>query len=104
MKDVRTPSADGTTPAARLTSLCAQTASDIRSCSNTCDTYNHKKLVVKCLAGHVWETRLGSFVSTFAKRKEEFLFAMAVRTTIAVDDIGKTVKDIENVAREANER
>jgi hypothetical protein len=96
--------ADGTSTASRLEALCHQTAADIRSCSNTCDTYNRKRLIIKCLAGPVWEARLGTYVALFTKRREEFLFAMSVRATLGMDDIGKTVKDIEAVQREANER
>jgi len=43
-------------------------------------------------------------VSLFTKRREEFLFAMALRTTIEVGDMGKTVKDIKVVTKGANER
>lgn len=104
MRDVSSLLNDGSTTAARLTSLCAQTASDIRSCSNTCDTYNRKRLVVKCLAGPAWDNRLGRFVELFVKRREEFLFAMSVRTTLAVEEVGRSVRDVEAVAREGNER
>jgi hypothetical protein len=104
IKDVDTPHTDGSTTASRLTELCAQTATDIRSCSNACDAYKRKKLVVKCLAGPVWDGRLASYVESFTKRRQEFLFAMTIQTTIGVDELGRTVKDVEAVAREANER
>jgi len=104
LKGAQVPAADGTSMASRLETLCHQTAADIRSCSNTCDTYNRKRLVVKCLAGPVWEARLGTYVTLFTKRREEFLFAMSVRTTMGMEDVGKTVKDIEAVQKEANER
>ena len=77
--------------------LCEQTVSDIRSCSNTCNTYYNKKFIVKCLASPVWDGRLGDFVGLFTTRRGEFLFAMNLHTTVAVDDMGKVMK-------EANER
>jgi hypothetical protein len=48
-------------------------ASDIVACSNACDTYLRKSLVVKVLAGPVWDQRLVAFVGIFNTRRKDFL-------------------------------
>ena len=64
--------------------------------SSECTTYfnfpHHKPgkilrriLIVKILGGPIWEGRLVKFVGVFAKRREDFIFAMAAHTTIGVD-------------------
>jgi hypothetical protein len=48
-------------------------ASDIVACSNACDAYLKKSLVVKVLAGPVWDQRLVTFVGIFDTRRKDFL-------------------------------
>lgn len=69
----------------RLKVLSDSTANDIKSCANTCDTYSRKKLVVKFVKGIMWEARLASFSGTFAKRRDEFEFELAVHTAVVGD-------------------
>ena len=44
-----------------------------------------KKILVKILAGPVWERRLVDFVGVFTKRRREFELALTIHTTIGVD-------------------
>ena len=44
-----------------------------------------KRLLVKVLAGPIWEGKLLNFVYLFAKRQEEFEFALTIHTTVGVD-------------------
>ena len=44
-----------------------------------------KKIIVKIFAAPVWEGRLLEFVGVFAKRREEFEFALAIHTTVGID-------------------
>ena len=87
-----------------MAALCEKTAKDIRDCSNTCDTYSRKKLIVKVLQGPVWDGKLTSFVGLFVSRKDEFMFALSIHTAIGVDTANRVLADVEKSTREANER
>ena len=82
---------DGRTIEARMQSLASQTANDIKSCANVCDTYGKKKLIVKVLKGQVWESKLAGWIETFTKRKDDFEFALAMHTARAVDAVKSSV-------------
>lgn len=44
-----------------------------------------KKILVQVLASPVWEGRLVEFVATFAKRRNEFEFALSTHTAVGFD-------------------
>jgi hypothetical protein len=60
--------------------------------------------VVKCLAGPVWDNRLAVFVSLFSKRRDEFLFAMSVRTTMGMVELNQTAKNMAATSQAVDER
>ncbi|KAI0041300.1 hypothetical protein FA95DRAFT_1501703 [Auriscalpium vulgare] len=62
----------------RLRALVQKTADDIKACSNTCDTYSRKKLLAKVFQGPMWDAKLLTFVSLFAKQRTEFEFALSI--------------------------
>ena len=78
-----------------MQSACQQAATDIKECANACDSYSKKRLVVKVLKGHTWETKLVGFVDTFTKRKAAFQEALAIHTARTVDGIQATVAVID---------
>jgi hypothetical protein len=102
--DADTILSDGTSIESRLTVLCEKTADDIRSCSNVCDTYSRKGLVVKCLMAPVWDIRLAEFVTLFTDRRKEFLFAMDLRTTRNVEEIRQRMSVMQDSVKKTNER
>ena len=100
---------DGRTIEGRMQTLCVNAAEDIKQCANTCDAYlksvvilvlpplvpNHgfrKKILVRILAGPIWEVRLLEFVEIFAKRQKEFEFALAIHTANEANTKPDTVK------------
>jgi hypothetical protein len=66
---------DGETITGSLQELSNTTARDITACANTCDTYSKKRLFAKVMKGFVWEEKFTGFVSTFIKRRQEFMYA-----------------------------
>jgi len=95
--DATTP--DGKSIADKVEPLCVRTEVDIRSCSNACDAYNRKRLLVKVLTGQIWAQRLGSYITLFTERENDFLLAMDVQTmdesrgaTTGRDEIKETVR------------
>ena len=78
-----------------MQTLCEKAASDIKDCANACDSYSKKRLVVKVLKGHTWETKLVGFVSTFTTRKADFQQALAIHTARTVDAIQTMVQGID---------
>lgn len=103
MKDIEQVGPDNRTIKGRLEELSTQTAQDIKNCSNTCDTYLKKKLVVKIFAGPIWEGKLLGFVELFMQRRQEYgwerfriltlklltpisRFSLTVHTSLGVDE------------------
>ena len=76
---------DGITISSRLEELIKQTASDIRECANTCDTYSKKRLLVKVLKSGAWDQTLQDYISLFAERKNAFVFAVSIHTGMQID-------------------
>jgi hypothetical protein len=72
VKDIDQIGPDNQTIKGRLQELCTKSATDIRECANTCDTFSKKKLVVKIFAGPIWEGKLVAFAGLFTKRRQEF--------------------------------
>ena len=95
MKDPESVGPDGLTIKARMQGLIKQTAEDIKTCANACDTYAKKKLIVKVIKSSSWDETLKDFVTLFAKRRGEFTFALSVHVGVGVDDANKKLKEID---------
>ncbi|KAH9994244.1 hypothetical protein BJV77DRAFT_995584 [Russula vinacea] len=61
VKDDRFIAPDGLTLEDRLKSLVDRTADDIKSCSNSCDTYLKKKLLPKVFLESIWNAKFLDF-------------------------------------------
>ncbi|KAI9070130.1 hypothetical protein FKP32DRAFT_19815, partial [Trametes sanguinea] len=75
--------------------LVKQTADDITSCGNACDTYAKKRLIVKVIKGSVWDSTLKGYIDLFAKRRKDFTFALAIHTGAAVDDANRKLDQLD---------
>ncbi|KAI0767749.1 hypothetical protein C8Q74DRAFT_1318273 [Fomes fomentarius] len=95
IKDEETIGPDGTTVKARMLELVKQTADDIKSCANTCDTYSKKKLIVKVIKSSVWDSALKSFIDLFARRRKDFTFALSIHVGVGVDHANRQLKVID---------
>ncbi|KAI0325467.1 hypothetical protein GY45DRAFT_1348843 [Cubamyces sp. BRFM 1775] len=84
----------GMTIEARMQNLVNQTADDITACGNACDAYAKKRLIVKVIKGSVWETTLKAYIDIFAKRRKDFVFALAIHTGIGVDDANRKLNTL----------
>lgn len=69
----------------RLRSLVERTVDDIRSCSNSCDTYLKKKLLPKVFLESIWNAKFLDFVKLFTTRRQEFEFELTIHTSHGVD-------------------
>ncbi|KAF8579017.1 hypothetical protein K439DRAFT_1620875 [Ramaria rubella] len=103
-EDVNKQASDGTTINGRLTTLCGDTAEDIRACANTCVTYTKKTLIVKVLKGPKWDNQLASFVKTFTQRRAEFQFALSIHTALGVSTANRTLENVESTMKECDRR
>jgi len=90
--------------ASGIEKLCKKTANDIHECSNCCDVYSRKKLIVKCLSGSIWDERLKKFVQLFSDRRNEFMFAMSIHVTVGVEELKEGVMDIKAFTQDTNEK
>ncbi|KAM5543336.1 hypothetical protein V8D89_003210 [Ganoderma adspersum] len=95
IKDPESAGPDGQTIKARMQELVKQTAEDIKTCANECDTYAKKKLLTKVIASSSWDERLKAFVELFAKRRKAFVFALSIHVNIGVEDANKKLKEID---------
>ncbi|KAI9068344.1 hypothetical protein FKP32DRAFT_1587743 [Trametes sanguinea] len=87
---------DGETIEARMQGLVKQTADDITSCGNACDTYAKKRMIVKVIKGSFWDTTLKGYIDLFAKRQKEFTFALAIHTGAAVDEANRKLDELDS--------
>ena len=83
---------DGQTIKARMQALVSQTATDIKSCANACDTYAKKKLIVKVIKGSIWDGTLKSFIDLFSARRKAFTFALAIHVGVGIDDANRQLR------------
>jgi hypothetical protein len=88
----------------RLKSLVECTAEDIKSCSNVCDTYAKKRLLAKVFQGSAWDVKLLSWVTLFAKRREDFEFELSIRTSWGVNVANAKLDSITKAARALDEK
>nr|GAT44916.1 predicted protein [Mycena chlorophos] len=102
VKDVEAVAPDGSTIKGRMQGVIMTAAEDIKACSNACDTYVKKKLIVKVLKGPIWESRLAAFTGTFTKRRSEFELAMAIHTSLGVDAANRAINSVDETTRAIN--
>ncbi|KAJ7757035.1 hypothetical protein B0H16DRAFT_1721499 [Mycena metata] len=102
VQDADAVAPDGSTIKGRMQVIVMGTADDIKACSNACDTYSKKKLIVKVIKGPIWEGRLIKFVGAFTKRRSEFEFAMAAHTAVGVDEANRALKTVDQTTQEMN--
>ncbi|KAI0633747.1 hypothetical protein C8Q77DRAFT_1157911 [Trametes polyzona] len=95
VEDEDEPGPDGTTIKARLQSLVAQSADDIKDCANACDTYSKKKLLVKVIKSSSWDDKFKSYLTLFADRRKAFTFALEMHVGKAVDDANRKLNAID---------
>jgi hypothetical protein len=69
---------DGTGIKYRLRFLVTRTADDIKLCSNVCDAYVKKRLLVKVTLAQAWDAKLLGFVRLFNHRRREFEFELSI--------------------------
>ena len=81
---------------ARMQELVKQTAEDIKSSANACDTYAKRKLIVKVVNRSAWEDTLKSFIHVFASRRKAFTFALSIHVGVGVDDANGKLKEIDS--------
>ncbi|KAI8975856.1 hypothetical protein BD414DRAFT_423775 [Trametes punicea] len=86
IKDQEATGPDGMTIEARMQRLIKQTADDITSCGNACDTYSKKRMIVKVINSSLWDSTLKSYIELFEKRRQDFTFALAIHIGTAVED------------------
>ncbi|KAI0090196.1 hypothetical protein BDY19DRAFT_887919 [Irpex rosettiformis] len=97
LRNVRDPHqicADGSPIHSRLETVSKMAAQNIKECSNTCDTYLKKTLVVKVLRSQLWEERLASFLRVFAQRRQDFEFALMIHTANTVESTNATTQEM----------
>lgn len=59
---------------------------------------------MKIFAGPIWEGRLVDFVATFAKRRNEFEFALTIHTANGVDEANLKLATVDERAAELNQK
>ncbi|OSD01341.1 hypothetical protein PYCCODRAFT_541681 [Trametes coccinea BRFM310] len=96
IKDEESIGPGGMTIKARMQELVKQTADDITSCGNACDTYAKKRLIVKVIKGSIWDSTLKGYIDLFAKRRKDFTFALAIHTGAAVDDANRKLDELDS--------
>ncbi|KAI8975832.1 hypothetical protein BD414DRAFT_497057 [Trametes punicea] len=96
IKDQEAIGPGGMTIKARMQGLVQQTADDITSCGNACDTYSKKKLIVKVIKSSVWDSTLKGYIDLFAKRRKDFTFALAIHTGAGVDDANRKLNALDS--------
>ncbi|TBU26461.1 hypothetical protein BD311DRAFT_779599 [Dichomitus squalens] len=94
---------DGVSIKARMEHLLERTATDIRECANTCDTYLKKKPIVKILTCPSWDTILCNLSAAFHKRRAEFEFALSMHTGLDIEANAK-LDEIEGTAQQTQDR
>ncbi|KAJ7777866.1 hypothetical protein DFH07DRAFT_796416 [Mycena maculata] len=102
VKDAEEVAPDGSTIKGRMQEIVKATVADIKACANACDTYVKKKLVVKILKGPIWDGKLVAFVGAFTKHRSEFEFALAIHTSVGVDQANKTLDSVDQTTQEMN--
>ena len=80
---------------ARMQETVEHAKRDIEQCAAECDMYHKKSTLVKVLKGQVWQGKLEGWIGTFAKRKEEFQFNLAIHTGTAVDSVKNTTEAMD---------
>ncbi|KAI0056627.1 hypothetical protein BV25DRAFT_1864510 [Artomyces pyxidatus] len=88
----------------RMRSLIEKTVSDIKECSNTCDTYCKKNLLARVVQGPIWDARLLAFITTFVKRRAEFEFALAIHTAQSMDTATTKLGMVYDKAKEIDSK
>ena len=78
-----------------MQTLVSQTATDIKSCANACDTYAKKKLIVKVIKGSIWDGTLKSFIDLFSARRKAFTFALATHVGVGIDDANRQLRALD---------
>ena len=78
---------DGSILEDRLETIAKQTADNIKTCANFCDTFLKKKTLVKVLKGPLWAEKLAEFTKTFMQRKGDFELALAMHTANSISDV-----------------
>jgi hypothetical protein len=86
---------DGRNVADRLSPLVEQTAEDIKSCSNICDTYSKKKLLAKVFQSPLWNAKLLGYVRLFSKRRQDFEFELSIHTGRGVTEANAKLNTID---------
>ncbi|KAI0265443.1 hypothetical protein BC834DRAFT_825092 [Gloeopeniophorella convolvens] len=79
----------------QIQQLIRLTIEDIKQCSNTCDAYAKKKLLVKTVQSGLWNKKLLHFVSLFEKRREQFAIALSIQVHLAVHDTIAKISQID---------
>ena len=85
---------DGKTIHSRLHGLIIQSASDIKECANTCDTYSKKRIAVKVLKSGSWDRVLSSFLGRFSKHRERFVLELNIHIGESVNTIRQNTEAI----------
>ena len=104
VKDDRFIAPDGLTLEDRLKSLVDRTADDIKSCSNSCDTYLKKKLLPKVFLESIWNAKFLDFVKLFTRRHQEFEFGLTIHTSHGVDKANAKLDAIGDMTHTLNEK
>jgi hypothetical protein len=69
-----------------------------------CDTYAKKRLLAKVFQGSAWDVKLLSWVTLFAKRREDFEFELSIRTSRGVNEANAKLDSISKAARALDEK
>ena len=85
---------DGQTIHSRLEGLVIQSASDIKECANTCDTYSKRRTIVKILKSGSWDQVLSSFFGRFSKHRERFVLELNIHIGESVNRISQNTEAI----------
>ena len=59
---------------------------------------------MKIFSGPIWESRLVEFVGVFANRRKEFVLALTIHATVAVDEANVKLSTIDQRTAELNQR
>ena len=95
---------DGISLMDRLKSLVDRTADDIKSCSNSCDTYLKKKILPKVFLESIWNAKFLEFVKLFTRRRQEFEFELTIHTSHGVDKANAKLDAIGDMTHTLNEK
>ncbi len=93
---------DNITIAENMQHLIEETAVDIKSCANSCDTYAKTSIVLKVLLSGSWGDDFKKYTERFMNRRGDFVLALSIYTGQAVNAANDKLDTVNDKLDTAN--